>query len=88
MEILVFLVCVKTTAIACENATAAYYNQSGIEKAITQKSQHYTVQYPTTAVILSYAAALTQNRLNVPISSTSVLTFDTVRHTMSYKFGF
>ncbi len=88
LELFVITICLKTTAPACEYSASSYYTQSGIEDHVSKKSQYYTSKHPILASVVGYAAAISQEKVTIPLTTSNSLTLDTKQHTISYKYGF
>lgn len=88
LELFVLSICLKTTTAACENSSVAYYEQSGIQRLVTQKTQHFAGQYPLMSTTVAVVGSAATGTAVIPVGGGRSLTFDSKKAIVGYKWGF
>lgn len=88
LELFVLSICLKTTTVACENSAVAYYEQSGIQRVVTQKTQHFAGEYPLMSTVVAVGATAANGTAVLPVGAGKSLTFDSKQTMIGYKWGF
>lgn len=79
IETLLILTCLNASPEACSNGAQAYYSYSGIEDAITAKSQKLASENPNLARLALVLGVASQGQAIIHLSPERNLTLDTKR---------
>ena len=88
VEFLIISSCIFGNVDGCENGSIAYYKHSGLEQAVTTKSQQLNIKYPILTSGIAYIAAAAQGRIILNLGSGRYLTSEPSKGIVGFKGEF